>query len=406
MNIFRYLRGYVQIQVYGVTPAAFLNECAGAGIKFWDAQPVDELTLRVKVRRSASECAIKAAARAGCEVTDSTLCGAPVYLKRVTGRAALIAGAAAVAGFILWSSLHIWEIEVTGNETVSSFEIMRTLNEIGVGTGSFWPSFSSDDIRSQALARIPSLSWLTVNVYGSRAVVKVRERIPVPEIVDEGQPTKVVAEKAGIITEIRVLRGKPLAEKHMTVLPGDVLVPGTVDVLNKNTHTVHAMAEVWARTWYELTAERQTYTEAKEYSGKKHSRLALEIGKNRINFYHNSGISGTGCDKIIKEYNLGIEGIFKMPVTLVRETVSEYMTVPVPENTELAVSELEAMLAERLKKEIGETGSITSQNFSVSEADGLVRVTLRAECLEDIAKTVPLNDSELVLVAKDEMQGE
>ena len=43
----------------------------------------------------------------------------------------------------------------------------------------------------------------------------------------------------------------------------------------------------------------------------------------------------------------------------------------------------------RLLKQIGEDGKVVSSEFSCSEKNGLLTVTLRAECSEQIAKEQP-----------------
>ena len=47
---------------------------------------------------------------------------------------------------------------------------------------------SGERIRSHALAELPGLSWLAVNVRGSTASVEVRAAVEKPEITDPGRP--------------------------------------------------------------------------------------------------------------------------------------------------------------------------------------------------------------------------
>ena len=46
---------------------------------------------------------------------------------------------------------------------------------------------------------------------------------------------------------------------------------------------------------------------------------------------------------------------------------------------------MEAELTERLQAELDGRGEVLSQSFSARESGGALYVTLRAECLEDIA---------------------
>ena len=112
------------------------------------------------------------------------------------------------------------------------------------------------------------------------------------------------------------------------------------------------------------------------------------MGKKRINFYKGSSICPAGCDKIIKTYALSWPGVFTLPVAVERTVLRECGLRT--ERAEELTAELEARLTEELTRRIGESGEIVSARFSVTETDGLLRVTLRAECAESIGVTVPL----------------
>ncbi len=85
------------------------------------------------------------------------------------------------------------------------------------------------------------------------------------------------------------------------------------------------------------------------------------------------------------EYNLGIDGLFRLPLTFVREELRPYRaTEDAPDLAEEAGQRLIASLAERID------GQILSAKLSFSEKDGLTVVTLRAHCLENIAKSVDI----------------
>ena len=56
-------------------------------------------------------------------------------------------------------------------------EILRALEQNGVGIGTFSFSLDPEGLRNRVLLEIPELSWLTVNVSGCRATVQVRERV-------------------------------------------------------------------------------------------------------------------------------------------------------------------------------------------------------------------------------------
>ncbi len=145
-----------------------------------------------------------------------------------------------------------------------------------------------------------------------------------------------------------------------------------------------AWGRVTARTWYELTAEAPASVTEKTYSGERTVRYALIFGKNRINFYKDSSICPPECDKIIETAEARRDGAFMLPLAVERTVLAPYEMCEVPA-AELR-EELEALLMQTLKTEIGGDGTVDDAVFTASEKDGVMRVTLRAECTEQIGR--------------------
>ena len=378
-------RGYARFEVTGARPEGLLNLMSAQGIDFWKMGPITDYKLTFTVRRADAKRIPPLAARVMCTLDASSRHGAPELAYKLRKRYTLMFGFFAVLFLLVWSSFHIWDIEVTGNETVSSVRILNALEECGIGIGSYWPDFVPDIIRSEVLVRVPELAYLTVNVRGSRAEVIVRERIPTPELVQEKIPTDVVAAKAGIITNMSVYRGAPATEVGKAVMPGEKLVSGEVVSPYAGSDFVHAMADVRALTYYELTAVRPLVTERKSYTGADDTRHMLKIGQQRINFYSHGGNEDALYDKIIEERPLSIAGLFTLPLTLVTERRSEYEIVLQELVARTARGEMEEELLSTLARELGEDGELISWGFTALERDGKLTVTLHAQCEENIA---------------------
>ena len=381
------LQGSVRLEAVGALPSGLLNACARAGVPFWEAEPAGDCTLRLTVRRRDVRRVRRLAVSAQCTVRMCAERGAPRYARRLRRRWALLIGLPVC--LVLWflSSLFLWDIDVVGNETVPDSTILRALDDNGVYVGSFWPAFTSDMIRCGVLLQLPELRWITVNVHGSRATVIVRERTPVPQIVEERQPADIVAAKAGVVSRLEIFAGAPSVETGQTVLPGELLVSGLVPSTFSPARLVHAAADVQARTWYDSTALAPLMRQEKTPTGDGFTHWAVALGKQRINFYRNSSISHPGYDKIIKETQLGVRGVFAFPVTIIRERFERYELHETAVEPEQAEAALRQRLLQQLSRELGD-GTALSVRFSVSAQGSLLAVTLRAECLENIAHTV------------------
>ena len=108
----------------------------------------------------------------------------------------------------------------------------------------------------------------------------------------------------------------------------------------------------------------------------------------RTVFSRNSGISFPEYDKISRAWTAALPSGRELPLTLKCETVREYVTVPAPIDRAAAQALLEERLELALRAALGD-GEAVSTAFSAAERDGMLRVTLQAECREEIGRFVP-----------------
>lgn len=388
-------KGYAVIKTVGVEPTKMLDRCAAENIDFWGAYPDDDYTITFHTRLKDADAVLGFAEKCCCEAKLLERRGAPIWSKRLRQRYVLWFLPLILLALLVASSFFIWRIDITGNKDVSNIEILNALKDSGVGIGSYWPAFTSDSIRSRVLVKIPELKWISVSVFGSRAQVVVRERTKIPEVFDEDTPVDVIAKQSGIIEKMSVFNGYGLYRKGQTAAMSDILIDGAVPSTFNQTIIVHAEGSVIARTWYELTAIMPMKYNEKVYTGKEHSRFAVIFGDNRINFYHNSRISDANCDNIIEKTNLGIKGLFELPISIVREKSKTYELVPENASQETAKSELAELLGSELKYKIGENGEVLQSAYTFCVSNGFAVGTLRSECRQDIAEEKKMTDEEI-----------
>lgn len=379
------LHGSVRIEVTGAEPQRLLNALAAADIRSWDAEPLDAFTLRLGVYSRDMGAVRSLAARNQCAVKALRSSGVPAVKRRLRRRLALLASAAACFAALAASSFFVWDIDVEGNERVSTGEILRALADCGVEPGAFWPGWSADSIRNSVILDIPELAWVGVSVDSSRAVIRVRERTERPRLVSDDAVGSVTARTTGIIERMEVYQGAPLAAVGDAVAAGETLVSGEMPSEVGGTRYVRASALVVARTFYERSAAAPLEYGAAAVEDTR-TRWALIIGDKRINFYMGSSQTPPGCGKIIEEYPLAWEGVFTLPVTLVREETVEYRVSPASEDTEALAQELSESLRAALERELAGRGEVLSAAFTPSVSGDMLIVTMRAECREDIAE--------------------
>ena len=126
-RLVRYFRGYVRAAVRGVHPERVLNACAEAGIPVREAEPAEDYLLRITVPERHFKRVQALAERCQCTAEPEKRGGAPKLLRRVRRHRLLLALLALCVAAALASSLFVWDVQVTGNETVSTGTILREL---------------------------------------------------------------------------------------------------------------------------------------------------------------------------------------------------------------------------------------------------------------------------------------
>lgn len=391
---FGFLSGSVCADVSCEYPERFLNLCAGNNIEFRDIKKTAEGEMSV-ILSVKGYMELKLLEREGVfRILAVRKSGVPFILMRLKRRYALLVGLALCVGALFFSSMFIWEIDVSGNETVPSWMILENLKELGVGIGSCTLNYSQARVSNEMLLRVPELSWITVNIHGSRAEVLVREETPTPDVIDENEPALVYAVRSGLITDMTVGSGTAMCKTGDAVLKGEILISGAMKSELAGTRFVHAMGDVYARTRREFSAQTPLCVGGKEYTGRSRTKKAAILGGKRINLYFTGGNQWPCCDKITNEFFWTVFGDTVLPLGIANAEYSEYKVSFKNADSESAGEMLKSYLEEKLTGAL-EGGEILYKEFETQEKNGVVTVTVKAECIEQIAAVRPMTESEL-----------
>ena len=389
-NFLNFLRGNMLVAVECTMPERLFNLCAAHDIPFWDVkwQGGNAFTLRTtrwgyfRLKSVTKELDVSLAVRREK--------GAPMLLHRFRRRYVLIGAAAVFFLLFWWGNTFIWEIEIHGNESVPTEQILRALEKQGVKVGTRALSIDQEDLRNHILLELKDVSWLAVNVSGCTAHVQVVERHRPPMLLTDAEKCNVIAAKDGLVTKVEALDGKAEVIKGSTVTRGQILISGVVDSTMSGVRLLHGMGRVYARTWYELSTVVPLQVSQYDEIGKDRTHFALIFGKHRINFFAKGSVLGAGCDKITLYKPLTLPFDFRLPLTLAVEKVAYHDTFVAERTAEQARQEGEQALLRQLQTLLEEDGTVTSTRFAAVEKDGFMTVTLKAECLEQIGQSVPI----------------
>ncbi|WP_369284035.1 sporulation protein YqfD [Oscillibacter sp. GMB15532] len=383
------LRGQVRLRVESPFPERILNLCAQRRLELWDVRWESADTFLCVLSRRDFRVLRLLIRNLDCTLHVQKREGAPFFVGKFLRRQALAAGLVLCALGLFFSSFFIWEITVDGAVTVPEEKILRALEENGVGFGTFGFSIDGEDLRNHILLEIPDLSWLTVNVSGCRAYVQVRERVAAPEPVDRRVPSNVTARRDGLILEVHAFLGKKCVSVGDTVEKDQLLISGIEDLDTFGARITTAAGSITARTWYRLEANFPLTISETSAAGKEETRRSLILGTQRIKFYGNSSYFGAFYDKMVTRQRVSLFGL-SLPVTVETETYRPFEPTVRTRSAQETEAAGETALTAYLASLMGDDGEIRSTLVSSRQSGDVLRVTLTAECVEEIGRTVPL----------------
>lgn len=382
------LRGRTVLEVRSAAPERVVNLCAANGVPFWGVDWRGADTLRLTTTRAGEQQLREIAGELAAEIHIVRRTGLPEVWRRVRRRYVLLLAAALLPVALAVGSGFIWTFEVSGADTVPEEQILQALERCGVKIGTRGVGLDQDALRNRVLPLLPDVVYLTVNVRGCTARVQVVERTRPPHLYRDSDKQHLVAAKSGLVTEVRALDGVSCVKAGDTVEEGQLLISGVADS-PRGARYLRATGTVTARTWYTLTVS--VPVRAIEGGGEeKTTSFAVTLGRHRIKIFEKGSALPMDCAKIVERTAAPRLFGLTLPLTWTRETVTSLPATTREEVLAAAQAEGEAQLLRQLTETIGEGGQVVKTDFTCRDEGNYLRVTLRAECVEDIAQAVPI----------------
>jgi len=374
LKLYRFFVGKVRVSAEGIFAERILNLCAHNGITVWAIRRKgDKLLFYMSVR---DFFALRKIIRGvGIRVHIIKKRGWPFIVRRYKQRYGLFIGA-----FIFFTVLHmlsgyVWNINISGNQTVEREKIIQVCNELGIREGVRVSSLDPQKLRLEIVNRIDDLAWAAVNIEGSILTVEVTEAEKKDE--NDGAPCNLCASADGIIRKIEVEHGKTMVSVGDSVASGDLLVSGVFEYKNGTTAMVASEGVIIAEVGETYSATVPLTQEINVLSGEVYSCKTLSIFGLKIPLY--LGDYGDGYlrdEKIEKIEANGAYLPFYMHETQFRRV--EKQTVF------LSNEQAAAIAKEELDKKI-EDYEIISKNEKIIENKDSITVTYDIVSLRDIA---------------------
>ena len=385
--------GTVQLRVTGASPEQCLRRLANQRIAFRFLGKPDAFSAEIEVLRRDVPRAERQLLRGGCECETTQTRGAPAIFGGLLQRPVLLILLALAVTAAIVVPKFVFFYSVSGNETVPDAQILRELQELGVGFGTYGPSIRPQELKNQMLLRIPKLQWLTVQQSGMCARVVVRERPEKEPVLDRRTPANVIAARSGVITRVSAEAGFCLCSPGQAVKRGELLVSAYTDFGYK-TQVTAARAEIYAQTVRMADCILPAAQQVKDTRAETRSTVSLWVGRRRIRLF-GRGADGSFCEKQTERRTLTLPGGFSLPLGIEITRICEYDTRDEILQAEDVRQRLLAFVQTQAQREMI-AGTILASREHMTERSGGYCLHAALQCEEMIARMQPANLKEAI----------
>lgn len=325
MGLYRSMAGTVRVSVTSADIPGLLAVFARENIPLMNVVPDGDLDIQFEVFRENYRKVREICKNRGDSLMIRGKNGVYWLGKSLLKRPVLMLGCFLLLLFLLWLPTRVFFVRVEGNSVIPARKILAAAEECGIGFGANRRQVRSERMKNLLLEAVPELQWAGVNTYGCVAVISVREKTMQEQEAREYRVSSIVAACDGIIVSATATGGNLLCAPGQAVMEGQVLISGYTDC-GLTLRATRAEGEVYAETMHHITVLSPAECIGRGDVTENNSFYSLVIGKKRINLWKDSGKRDTTCGRMYEEYYITLPGGFRLPVALVKETVTIYQT--------------------------------------------------------------------------------
>lgn len=389
VKFLRWLFGYFDFKIKGRFPERFLNLAMRNGLNLWNMKG-DKEELLATAKISDKKTAEFFAGKTESELVIIKEHGLPYLCRIYKSRLGLLVGLIIGVALSCWLSGFIWNIDINVPPELNEYEIRNQLTALGFHEGVWYDTNSIENIKRKLKLNDSRISWVSINVFGTNAVVELSPKIGKEKDKDKKEDNKIIVSNLkstadGTITKINVHNGTAVVQIGEGVRKDQLLVSGIMEY-NDGTN-VMADSE---GTVYAKTSRSVKLSVPKVYN--KPVTSDLYVYKRELNFF---GISfpvtlcGNPDGKYYKkEYKLR-PTLFDnfLPIKITEEKWQEYDT----KKLTLSSNQAKKLLNNRLKLYemfllYSDDRTIISKKCKFEEKNNIYYLTVNYEVEEDICK--------------------
>ena len=324
--------------------------------------------------------------------------GLPYLLYRYRKRYGILAGAFIIMILTALSTCYVWDIRVEGNENISDAEIIENLSELGFGVGSNIRKTDFYGICHELLLINDNLSWVSVNMEGTGAVVKVIERDKKGENKDNDTPSNIVSLYDAEIIRTHTVSGQIEVRAGEFVKAGQLLINGIVGIGGAESGRfvlMRSRGSIYGKVNRVFEVEIPLNTTEKYVIKETESKKSIIFFSKTLKLKENSRISYDNCDIIVENKRVVLfEGMgeafeIPLPIIMTTEVCRVYGQREVSYTEDEALLLAEKQMSETVSKELMDA-ELISKNDYYEVIDGVLKLTWEISCIQDIGTESPI----------------
>lgn len=369
-GVFYFFKGYVIIKVTGKFPERVLNVASKKNVLCWDIRPTKN-SMVMKISARDLKAMEEISEGCNCKIHHMAKIGLPFTAKRHKKRHALLWGVGGFMCILLALFSLLWDISITGLETIPDQTIFELLEQSGIKKGRLVYGIDTRQACKEIIAKNDKIAWIGIEIRGSCALVEVVEKVQKPEIKDTQNAYNIISDKNGVIDSMQVRSGVPVVNVGDAVFEGSLIVSGIADSTAVGARYLPADADIIMRVWHEKQVTEPLYIIERIPTEQKKSRISLNLFKKQIPLYFGKEIPYTTYD-----ITHSFWGIFK------KETITEIKEKKVP------VSEQNAIInaKKNFEQELKSFGEIVNITYSYEKQGDALNIHFTAEVKEKAGK--------------------
>lgn len=397
-KFFKFLKGYVIIEIYGKNAERFINICLRRGIEVHDAKPMENGRIEISVSKKDFFRLPSVAYKTKTKVRIKKKRGLYNIIARYKKRYMFVFGFFAFLAFITFMSQFIWVVEINGVENADYDSIIAVLEENGVRSGARKKDLPPlSEIKKRILFQNDDIAWAWVYIEGAKARVEISEKIIPPQVIDKSVTSSISARCDGIIKKITAKSGELLMKEGDAAAAGDVIISGKVGTFREGEAEkyiyVRALGTVEAYTTHRAEGEYKTYYESRTPTGEYKTYRSLELFGKKFDLFKDNGISYEEFDKIENRHELSLPLLGYTGISLCSERYDEVTVNREPMPVETVLEKARTELEEKISKELVSGSTLLSSDITYESVDkDTIRVKLNMSFIENIGVETPTEE--------------